>query len=232
VTAPGDRRRELTRLAVLDMAGTTVRDDGLVVGAFVTALGEVGIGADDPKLADHIAFVNASMGLSKIDVFRAVLGDEDAALTATRAFEVAVADAVAGGAVTPIDGAESALARLRAGGVKICLTTGFSAETQKVLLDALGWHDLVDLALAPAPGTRGRPHPDLVLRAVLECEIDDVAAVAVAGDTTSDLWSGWRAGAGVVAGVLTGAHRRAELESVPHTHLLDSIADLPALVLP
>jgi phosphoglycolate phosphatase-like HAD superfamily hydrolase len=51
----------------------------------------------------------------------------------------------------------------------------------------------------------------------------------VAGDTANDLLAGTRAGASVVAGVLTGAHGRSELAAAPHTHLLDSIADLPPL---
>jgi phosphoglycolate phosphatase-like HAD superfamily hydrolase len=71
----------------------------------------------------------------------------------------------------------------------------------------------------------------MILTAVIRLGIDDVRQVAVAGDTTSDLLSGWRAGAGIVAGVLTGAHGRAEFESVPHTHILESVADLSGLVL-
>ena len=31
------------------------------------------------------------------------------------------------------------------------------------------------------------------------------------------------------AGVLTGAHSRAELEQAPHTHILGSVVDLPAV---
>jgi phosphonatase-like hydrolase len=217
---------------VLDMAGTTVRDDGLVERAFVHAMETAGVARDDPAMADHLAFVHSSMGLSKIEVFRALLGDETAATSATASFERAIADAVGRGEVTPIDGAEAVLRRLRRAGVRICLTTGFSADTQALLVATLGWSDLVDLALAPGPTRRGRPHPDMVLQAVLELQIDDVAAVATVGDTTSDLLSGWRAGAGVVAGVLTGAHRRVELEAVPHTHLLSSIADLPDILLP
>jgi len=60
---------------------------------------------------------------------------------------------------------------------------------------------------------------------------DDVRALAVAGDTADDLWSGHRAGAGVVAGVLSGAHDRDTLAAAPHTHLLGSVAELPALLL-
>ena len=113
--------------------------------------------------------------------------------------------------------------------MRVCLTTGFSPATLAALLEALGWHDRADLALAPGPGVRGRPHPDLILSAVLRLGVDDVRRVAVAGDTASDLLAGTRAGASVVAGVLTGAHDRAALEAAPHTHVLASIVDFPAL---
>src|SRR5258708_47049 len=137
------------RLAVLDLAGTTVRDDGAVEAAFIEAVRHAGVrpgtGGYDPR---------------------------------------------PGG-------------RPGAAGVLVCLTTGFSAGTRDALLDALGWRDLVDLALSPGPGVRGRPHPDLVLAAILALGVDDVRAVAVAGDTANDLLAGTRAGASIVAGVLT-----------------------------
>jgi len=72
----------------------------------------------------------------------------------------------------------------------------------------------------------------MILTAVLRLRIDDVAEVAVVGDTSSDLVAGSRSGASIVAGVLTGAHSRKELAAAPHTHLLDSVADLPALLIP
>jgi phosphoglycolate phosphatase len=59
---------------------------------------------------------------------------------------------------------------------------------------------------------------------------DAVAQMAVAGDTTSDLLAGHRAGASVVAGVRTGAHGDADFAAVPHTHVLDSVADLPRVL--
>jgi phosphoglycolate phosphatase-like HAD superfamily hydrolase len=95
-------------------------------------------------------------------------------------------------------------------------------------MDVLGWRDLVDLSLSPGDGVRGRPYPDLVLTALIRLVVDAVQEVAVAGDTASDLVAGSAAGAGVVAGVLTGAHDRAQLSAAPHTHVLESVADLPA----
>ena len=228
---PGGAAVTPISLAVLDLAGTTVRDDGAVEAAFVDALGAVDAGPGTDGFDDRLDYLRSTMGASKIEVFRALLGDEARAARANDAFEAAYGARVAGGSVQPIDGAEDALAALRAAGLLVCLTTGFSPATLDRLLGALGWRDRVDLALAPGPGTRGRPHPDLVLRAVLALEIDDVRAVAVAGDTASDLEAGTRAGASIVAGVLTGAHGRDRLAAAPHTHLLGSVADFPAVCL-
>ena len=77
---------------------------------------------------------------------------------------------------------------------------------------------------------RGRPHPDLVLWAVLRLGVAAVQHVAVAGDTVSDLEAGTRAGAAIVAGVLTGAHSKEQLEAAPHTHLLHGVDELPGVI--
>ncbi len=42
--------------------------------------------------------------------------------------------------------------------------------------------------------------------------------------------SGARSGAGLVAGVLTGAHDRGRLERSGATHVLGSVAELPDLI--
>ena len=218
------------RVAALDMAGTTVRDGGIVESSFLTALESIGIERDDPANAGRLEYVQVTMGQSKIEVFRGLLHDEDLAQRATRGFEAAIAETVRAGAVAPLPGAEDTFAALRHAGIKICLTTGFAPETQQLIMDALGWGERVDLTLAPGPGRRGRPYPDLALHALMTLGGDDVRGLAVAGDTANDLLAGWRAGAGVVAGVLTGAHGRSELEAAPHTHILSGIADLPAAI--
>jgi phosphonatase-like hydrolase len=183
---------------------------------------------DDPG-----AYIRRTMGQSKITVFTELLGgDRHRAEQANAAFEAAFDQAVDRGEVAALPGSEEVFAALRGGGVRVCLTTGFSPATRDRIIDTLDWTGLVDLALSPADAGRGRPWPDMILTAVLRLRIDDVAEVAVAGDTTSDLVAGTRAGASIVAGVLTGAHSRAELAEAPHTHLLDSVAGLPALLLP
>ena len=220
------------RLVVLDMAGTTVTDQGAVEEAFQVALDAVGLTAGD--LRDQpAAYIRRTMGQSKIAVFTELLGgDHHRAEQANTAFESAFDQAVARGEVGPMPGAEECLSVLRQSGMRLCLTTGFSPATRDRVVAALGWQGAVDLLLSPSDAGRGRPWPDMILTAVLRLRIDDVAEVAVVGDTASDLLSGTRAGASIVVGVLSGAHSQDELRRAPHTHLLGSVAELPDLLVP
>ncbi len=213
-------------VACLDMAGTTVADEGSVMAAFTAAMERFGLrpGALGYEQASRI--VQETMGQSKIEVFRRILDNEADAQEANSLFELHYAAAVKAGAVAPIPGATELLAVLRSARVKICLATGFAPPTRDALLDALGWRPLIDLALSPADVGRGRPWPDLPLTALLRLRGGSVAELAVAGDTASDVESGLRAGAGLVAGVLTGAGSREELERAGAPHILDSVTDL------
>jgi phosphonatase-like hydrolase len=219
------------QLAVLDMAGTTVADDGLVEEAFTTAMRAEGVEPGSAGYADMLDYVRRTMGESKISVFRHLCsGDEPRAQRANAAFERAYADLVDAGRCGPIDGAVQAIAALRESGIKVTLTTGFARSTQDRILAALGWRDIADLTLCPAEAGRGRPYPDLVLTAILRLGVEDVRAVATAGDTTYDVLCGLRAGSRIVAGVLTGAHDRDALAAAGATHVLPSIRDLPAVI--
>lgn len=195
-------------LVVLDMAGTTVRDDGVVEQAFQRAAERTGV-ADRMPWPQALQYVRDTMGMSKIDVFTHLAGgDVVAGTAATAAFEAAYSEIIAEQGVLEIPGAAEAIAGLRDAGLKVALTTGFAPVTRDALIDALGWRELIDLALSPVDAGRGRPAPDLVLTALLRTGTSSVQAVAVVGDTSSDVESGRRAGAGFVAGVLSGAHDR------------------------
>jgi len=213
-------------LACLDMAGTTVRDDGAVEAAFARALAAVGITAGSPRDEHAQGLVRATMGWSKADVFAELLEPGDAE-RATAAFAAAYEAIVAAGEVAEVPGALGVLRDLRTRGVRVCLTTGFAPSTREALLDALGWRDEIDLALSPADVGRGRPAPDMILGAMERLGVGDPRAVAVVGDTVSDLEAGTRAGAGAVVAVLSGAHDEATLVSAPHTAV---IADVTSLI--
>lgn len=219
------------QLAVIDMAGTTVSDDGLVVSAFESAATAVGVPAAGPERDRAREYVLDTMGQSKIEVFRTLFGTEDLARRANAEFEKAYAKLIAAGRAEPIDGAADAITELRQAGIKVALTTGFSGVTQGKLLSALGWQDLADLVLAPEPGVRGRPHPDLILTALIRLQADGVDNVAVLGDTANDIESALRAGAAIAAGTLTGAHSEEQLRAAGATHVVGSVTDFADLLL-
>ena len=219
----------MTRITVacLDMAGTTVADDGTVMEAFTAAIAEQNLPV--PAFSQAMRDVRASMGQSKIEVFRRILGDDAAAAKANEAFEDHYGAAVGRGEVAAMPGAEETFAALRAAGIKICLNTGFAPVTRDAIITRLGWGSVIDLALSPADAGflgRGRPWPDMPLTALLRLGGGAVRELAVAGDTGSDVECGLRAGAGVVAGVLTGAGSRDDLEQAGAPLILDTIAGL------
>ena len=219
------------QLAVVDMAGTTVADDGLVVNAFEMAATAVGVPESGPERESVRQYVLDTMGQSKISVFRALFGTEDLAQQANAAFERAYEQLIDEGRAAPIDGAAEAVTRLRQSGIRVALTTGFSGTTQEKLLAALGWQSLADLVIAPGDGVRGRPYPDLILSALIRLEIDGVANVATLGDTGSDIESGLRAGVAIAAGTLTGAHDEQRLRAAGATHVVDSVTEFADLIL-
>jgi phosphoglycolate phosphatase len=221
--------RAQAHLACVDMAGTVISDDGMVMNAFRQALQS--LGTSDASMQAAMDYAYQTMGSPKSVVFGHLLGDDDKVDAAMAAFASAIDESLDKGAVQMITGAWEALSLLRDNGVKICLTTGFSAEVQASIVEKLELAKVCDFWLAPTAPLRGRPYPDLVLTAALQAQVDDVREVAVVGDTVNDLWSGYRAGASVVAGVLTGSHGREQLQSAPHTDIIESVRDFPALVL-
>ena len=216
----------MTRITVacLDMAGTTIADEGTVMEAFSAAIAAQNLPAATYDQA--MTAVRSSMGQSKIEVFRRILGDEETAQKANDTFEDHYAAAVRGGAVAAVPGAEETITALRQAGVRVCLATGFSPATRDAIIDELAWGGRIDLALSPADAGRGRPWPDLPLTALLRLRGGAVGELAVAGDTASDIESGRRAGAAIVAGVLTGASTRADLEQAGAPLILDTIAGI------
>jgi phosphoglycolate phosphatase len=217
-------------IACLDMAGTTVSDDGSVMAAFSAALERFGPAPDTPAYTEAMRVVDVTMGQSKIDVFREILADEATARQANDAFEERYAAEVAAGRVEALPGVADVITAIRDAGIQVCLLTGFSPATRDSIIDTLGWRPLIDLALSPADAGRGRPWPDLPLTALLRLGGGAVSELAVAGDTPSDIESGRRAGAGLVAGVLTGRGTRHDLEAAKAPLLLDTLADLLPLL--
>ncbi|WP_082177777.1 HAD-IA family hydrolase [Arthrobacter sp. RIT-PI-e] len=213
-------------LAVIDMAGTTVDEGALQEQAFTRAVTSHGVREGSEAFSAMTAYARRTSGTSKELVFRHLFDGVPAAAEVNRSFERAYDALLAAHGVEPIPGAEEAILALREAGLKICLATGFGRHTQNMILESLDWMGLADLSLCPSDAGRGRPHPDIILTAVLALDIEDVRSVLVVGDTVSDILAGQRAGAGAVVGVLTGAHSGAELRRAGADAVLPSMCEL------
>ena len=102
------------------------------------------------------------------------------------------------------------------------------------IADALlrGWTvpTAIDAVVTSDEVPRGRPHPDMIHHLMARLNVRDASRVAKVGDTRADLEEGTNAGCGLVIGITTGSYSRQQLLTSPHTHIVDSVADVPALM--
>jgi phosphonatase-like hydrolase len=126
------------------------------------------------------------------------------------------------------DGASEVFMALRAKGIRVVVDTGFSREITDALIERLGWAKmgLIDGSVTSDEVAQGRPHPDLIFRAMELTGVTDAQQVAKVGDTASDLQEGSSAGCRYVIGITTGAYHHDDLVSEPHTHLIDHLSQV------
>jgi len=222
------------RLVVFDVAGTTVRDDDAVHNCLREALA-----ADSVYVTRDQ--VNEVMGLPKPLAIRKLLEAkrnghpiaEKRIDSIHNDFQRRMVSHYRGSSrVEPMPHALDALTLLRQAGVRVALDTGFNRPILDTVLERLGWNnsDLLDATVTSDEVPRGRPHPDLLLKAMRLTGITEAPAVAKVGDTPSDLYEGTAAGAGLVIGVTNGSHTAEELRPHPHTCLIPDLSELPNVV--
>ena len=210
-------------LAVLDIAGTTVDEGGAVYRVLADTVAAAGRPATD-------ADIRRWMGADKREALAALTGRDDVGELHAE-FVRRLAEAYAATPPRPLAGVPDALAALRVAGCSVVLTTGFDRQVTDPLLaglDAAFTRELDAVVCAVDVGV-GRPDPAMIHRAMTLTGTDDPAGVLVAGDTVLDVAAGRNASAGWVVGVLTGAQTREELAAAAPTHVLDGVADIPAL---
>jgi len=208
------------------VAGTTVRDEDVVLGAVMRAFEAHGM-RPDPRQ------VNAFMGTPKPEMIArfvtSAATNGTPGVSAERVHQTYLQEitrAYRDGAVTEIPGARRTFARLRERGIKVALDTGFDRMTLDLILQRLGWDaGVLDCTVASDEVAHGRPYPYLIFRAMERCRTRSVRQVAKFGDTPADIQEGLAAGCAIVAGVLSGSHDRRSLEAEHPTHVLLTVAD-------
>ena len=232
-------------LAVFDMAGTTIDDGGAVYHALQDAVCETGATVAPADLqtwmgTEKRAAITALMTLGGGDPRPA--GVVDAAFDR---FREILAERYAATPPAPIPGVPEAIVALRASGIRVALTTGFSRDVASGILAELNWSvDSRGAARADESGAMagiildalvcgdevaaGRPAPYMIHRAMERTGTLAVSEVLVAGDTAVDVQAGANSGAAHSIGVLTGELQRTDFPAEHTTAVLDSVAQIPA----
>ena len=221
------------RLAVFDIAGTTVADDHAVANAFCKAFESYGY--DEVSEED----VKPLMGYNKPLAIRMVLEklriDWDMALIEDihEEFVNEMMDYYEYSPdVKPMMQAENVFLLLKEKGIKVALNTGFSKNIADVIVHRLQWKErgLIDDYIASDEVEEGRPKPFMIQALMQRAGIIDSKEVIKIGDTEVDVNEGRNAGCALVVAVTTGAFTKQQLEEYHPDHIIDDLSQLPALI--
>ncbi len=223
------------KLVVLDMAGTTVHDEDFVNVALQNALMEqnVDCSRDD---------INSVMGMAKplaIKLLLEMRAKDKESITNElvseihTSFQNKMVDFYDNSqTIKEIEGVSEAFRQFNKMNIKVAIDTGFDRRIANAIFQRVGWieNGLVDYTVTSDEVENGRPHPDMVFKAMKHFDISDAKEVVKVGDTPSDLNEGNNAGCGLNIAVLSGACTKEELIICPHSHILDSVAQIPELL--
>lgn len=220
-------------LVVFDMAGTTVKDRNYVGIAFQQALKSKGY---EVSIAD----INPLMGYEKPLAIQMILTKhlvDPAEITPALIAEIhaefvkAMIDFYSTtDEIAPLPTVEDTFEQLRVAGCKIALNTGFSRDIADVIIRRLGWEEKIDCLVASDEVPNGRPYPDMIQKIMGQLGIDSPEKIAKVGDTEVDVNEGINVGAKYIIGVTTGAFTREELLPYHPTHIVDSVAEIIAIL--
>jgi phosphonatase-like hydrolase len=220
------------KLAVFDLAGTTLADDDAVAKAFKSAFAAYGIEISEES-------INPLMGYKKPLAIRTMLGklgeesSEERMADIHREFEKIMLEHYENSPdVKPMPGAENTLRHLKDKGIRIALNTGFSRSIADTILRRLQWMEkgLVDDYIASDEVEEGRPQPFMIQALMKRAGVDDAKEVIKIGDTEVDINEGRNAGCVMVVAVTTGAFTREQLAPYNPDHIIDDLSQLQSLI--
>lgn len=224
------------QLVVFDMAGTTVKDNGNINAVFRKAFETGGIG--NVKVED----VNEVMGYKKIEAIRILVSRYKPGYERNLDFINSIHDDFTRhmvnyyettGDLDIMPFAEEVFKELQSHQVKVALNTGFTRSITSPILRRLGWDkvDFINKVICSDEVANGRPSSDMIRKLMADLKIESPDEVAKVGDTRVDIEEGVNASCGLVVGISTGACSKEELLGCHPDYIIDSLKNLPPLIL-
>lgn len=221
------------KLAVFDMAGTTVNEDNVVYKTVRAALAKAGVEVSLDTVLEFGAGKEKYKAIA--DILEETKANRDFEVDAKAVhtdFKEMLKEAYANLEVTSYDGVEELFKVLQAHGVKVVLNTGYDFKTAQSLLDKLGWKvgEQIDGLVTADDVEIGRPSSEMIDKAMELFNITDTEHVLKAGDSQIDIEEGKNANCGITVGVLTGAQTREQLEKANPTLILNTLDALEGIL--
>lgn len=225
----------LIKLAVFDIAGTTIKDNHEVSKALQAALKKHGYKVE-------LAQINPLMGYEKNLAIKLLLqmhGKKTEVISPqlirtihTEFVQQMFNFYTSGPVIEPLPNVEGTLKTLREQGVKVGINTGFSKDIADAIINRLQWREkgIIDYLIGSDEVELGRPHPFMIQHQMQEAGITDPLQVIKVGDTEVDIREGQNAGCKYVIGITTGIFTRKELQTYNPTHLIDDIAEVLTII--
>lgn len=222
------------KLAVFDMAGTTVDEDNAVYKTVQKVINDEGFDISLEKVLlwgagkeKHQAIVDVLTNCTEIDNVLAV------ADKAFANFKPTLENVYATANIKTFDGMEDFFKTLKANGISVVLNTGYDSKTANGLLNKLKWKvgEQIDGLVTASDVVNGRPHPDMIQKAMAIVGVTDAAQVLKAGDSEIDVLEGKNAKCGLTVGVLSGAQTKAQIEVAKPDYILEKLTDLEQILL-
>jgi phosphonatase-like hydrolase len=222
-------------MVILDMAGTTVKDNNEVENCFWEAAEKSGLQTTREKII-------SMMGWSKRLVFETLWKEQlnytDDSMVQSQTdqsfalFRDILEKHYLTQEVLPTKGCIELLNFLREKEIKVALTTGFYRKVTDIILCRLGWgtglnayytgSGLINASVSSDQVALGRPSPYMIFRAMELCCVTDVRRVIKIGDTPSDLAEGKNAGC-LTLGITNGTHTSEQLSLCENDGLMDDL---------
>jgi phosphonatase-like hydrolase len=220
-------KKHVLRLAMFDMAGTTVDDrvegEPLVIRAVRRALAQQGITSTPEAISAH-------RGKQKRTMLADLLEEANTSpALVDKVYPTFIEELRAGlDGVNEMAGTSDLFRMLQRHGVRVGVGSGFPTDVVEGIVDRLGWAQdgLVDFYASANQVGAGRPSPKMIHVAMKRFTLADERQVVKVGDTIMDIQEGRNAGVWTVA-VLSGTQKQARLEAAGPDALLPDIAALP-----
>lgn len=215
-------------LAVFDMAGTVVNEGNVVYKTLQKAINKKGRDLTLDFVLEHGAGKEKHQAIKDILAAIDVDSKSEPSEPIFEDFKTMLDEAYDTLEVTSFAGVEKLIANLKSQKIKVALNTGYDTRIAELLLKKMNWvkGKHFDTLVTADDAVKGRPHPDMILKAMEILNVSDASKVLKAGDSIIDIEEGKNANCGVTVGVTTGAHTKAQLQSADPTYVLNSLLEL------